>query len=619
MLGLVLTAGSHAPRPFLARAVRAVRGRALTASLVALLLGAPLAAPSRAQTHFEAVLPDSTVAALLLDDVGSLREQLAGSSWGRVLSDPAAAPLLEALEAGIDDLAARGTDAWGTDPLALLQLIEGQLALGLLHFAVAEGDEEQPQYALALLLELGESRQAFAAGFDALLQRWVEDAGMLLTTETLRELPVSVVASPDGRKGQMHSLMAGSVLVLVLSSESVDGAEHAGRLVDALRGTGGDSLAQAPAFAASMAARDAVEHEGLRLFGSAELLRDLVQPLLVDQEPDSDRAARYDGLALDALRSISGSSWFDVEWGHAVLRLDVTRADGIWGVVAAAVDQQRCELLSLAPPDVNTAFAANLDLGGAFDAGLELIAALDAQLALELIQDMAEMEGEQGFHAKDDLLDGLDGQFLLFVSEVERSEALPSDGGDPVNFLLAAGLTDGEQTRALIDGVVRKNGMHAARTRVEFEGYDLYLIPMGPVFTLAYAVLDDLLVLSASATLVQEVLRRKADPELPSLASSQDFVTARALLPGDASIISYARAGDDIRSVLNALEELQRSGTLLVNPLKPPMRLPPELLEFLRALPLPDEDVVAAHAQGAELSVLVLDERGGALSHQVAP
>jgi hypothetical protein len=588
----------------------------LAASLLVALTSVPAFAAG--DVSFEEVLPKGTLGLVLVDDMAALREDLSTTSWGRVLFDPEMSSVRGGLEDGLADMAARGNENWGHDPLAMLDAVEGQVAFALLELTLPQNlMDDTPGVAFAVLMELGEGEEEFADAFDGLIERWVEDSGQLLKTETVRELPAALVVDPDGREGEMAYLFADSVLVMVLTNSASDATELAGVLVDGLRGEAEDALLDEPAYADSVASRGVVEASGVRMWGHLGAMWELIFALAEAEDEDSVQGMQ--DMGLDRLRSLASTVWIDDGWVHTTGRVAVAEPDGMWSVVAAAIDDQRCQLLDLVPPGVVSAFAADVDMSAAFDAGLELAASIDPEVGLGIITDMAEMEADLGFHPKDDLIDGLDGQLMLFMSEVDVTEALPLGGGEPMNFCVAAGLYDGEEMRRLLDALVRRNGLHAARTRVEFEGYDLYLIPLGPGLNLAYAVLDDLLVLSASPSLVQDVLRRKANPDLMSLASSDFFSEARSKLPEAETFVQYARAGDSIRTVFTMLGEIQRTGAIQFNPLEPPEELPEELLVFLRALTLPEGDVVERHVGGAEVAVWSLDEAGGLTVDQVLP
>jgi hypothetical protein len=64
--------------------------------------------------------------------------------------------------------------------------------------------------------------------------------------------------------------------------------------------------------------------------------------------------------------------------------------------------------------------------------------------------------------------------------------------------------------------------MHAARKRTEFEGFQVYTLPVMP-FSLSYSIADDFAVFSLAPTLLQDVLRRKSNHELGSLVADAGF------------------------------------------------------------------------------------------------
>lgn len=595
------------------------RCQAWTALLLAPALVAVLAARSAAQPAFEEVLPESTVIAMLVDDLAGSRADVSDSSWGRVWADPAFAEARAVFESSIDAWAATSKEAWGSDPLELLDMLQGQAALALLQLAPPVGEDEPPTVVLALLLGLGEHAEAFADGFDTIIDRWVKQAGLVLKTGVVRELPMATVLDPDGKKGELRYTFAENTLVAVIASRGSEQGDQLGLLVDALHGEGEHVLADSPAYRASSAAPLPDDLHGMRFWcdfaAPWKLLRDFAE----EAGTGSETWKVIDGLRLDALTSFSASSWFQEGWGRSISQLAVTEAEGLFGVLSAAIQDQRPQLLALVPPGVHTAVALDLDLAAAFDASLELATRIDPKLGWSLISGMSDAEAELGFHPKDDLVDRLDGQLAFFMGTVPPEEALPgTDAADPRGFCLLVGLQDGEEVRRLIDDQVRRNGLHAARSRQEFEGFDLYLIPIMPV-TVVYAVLDDLFILSLSPSLVQDVLRRRANPELASLATDESFQAARALLPEDATVVSYARAGDGLRSVLAMLNAVQSSGSLALNPMAPPTELPPELAEWLARFPLPGPEVVDRHIEGAELGVVTLGADGSLRMSQAVP
>jgi len=473
------------------------------------------------------------------------------------------------------------------------------------------------------MAEVGDDPEAFADGFDALVDAWVEEAGLVLKTDVVRELPVAIVVDAEGEQGELRYAFVDGTLVATISSRGVDPADDLGQLIDGLRGESEQlPLAESPAYAESLAAGADQPLAGVRAWVSLRPLWDLARLARQSADPEGATDSEWEmveNLGALAVSTLAGASWYADGRSRSAAALTIEETSGVFSVLAAAVASQRCELLKLVPPGVDTAVAADLDLAAAFDASLELATEIDPELGWDLISGLADAEADLGFHPKDDLIDRTDGQLAFFLSEVPAEESLPGGlvpGGK--NFALLVGLNDGEGMRLLIDALIRKHGLNAARSRQEFEGFDVYLIPIMPV-TVAYAVLDDLLVVSLAPSLVQDVLRRKAHPELASLAGSEDYLAARAELPEQASMLSYARGGDGLRSALKTLLEVQRSGQLMISPVSPPVVLPPELQATLERLELPGPEVVDRYVDGVELAVITIHEDGSLSVAQTTP
>lgn len=582
------------------------------------------------QVSFEEVLPPETLAAVLVDDVSALTADLQASSWGRFFGDPACAPAKTMLMQGLAQWSTESAETLGVDPLELLGMVSGGAALAVLELGLPEIPGGDPALALGLLLDLGEQAEAFGDGLDTLLGRAVDQAGLVLKNETVRQLPVAVLLDAEGEKSALRYGLEGTVLVVTIVSPGLEHGDHFGRLVDGLRGEAELVLADAEDFVGTLAARKVLPVNGLRVWADVGGFVTRLMQSLKSKAPTTpilsvELLTRLESLGLSSMGSMASVSWMEAGRSFSRGRFNSGAEEGLFEVIGAAVGAQRPNLLSLVPAGVQSAFAADINLDGVFDATLELITRVDPDTGWAVVNGLAEAEVSMGFHPKDDLIDRLDGQIAVLVSEVPAEQSLaglmggPDLGGPPQNFALLLGLRDGVEVATLLDGIVRKNGLHAARTRIEFEGFEIQQVPLFPV-TLSYAVLDDLFVFSLAPSLVQDVLRRRANPGLANLAASDDFRAARALLPEDATVLSYSRGGDQLRDLLATLRHAQKTGELELNPLDPRgLPLSEKLLEFLRSLPLPSDEVVDRHVKGAEVSSFVLDEDGSFTLYQVAP
>jgi hypothetical protein len=156
------------------------------------------------------------------------------------------------------------------------------------------------------------------------------------------------------------------------------------------------------------------------------------------------------------------------------------------------------------------------------------------------------MHDALGFDLKDDVLARLDGRVAFMMAEVPEGEGLALPGTGALfarrNMLLALGVSDADGLRDLIDAQLRKAGLHATKQCTDMLGFQVCHVPIFPGVALDYAILHDVLLLSASPTLVQDALRRSATPDLPDLAARKDVAAGLAALHAHPGFVGYADA-----------------------------------------------------------------------------
>jgi hypothetical protein len=291
--------------------------------------------------------------------------------------------------------------------------------------------------------------------------------------------------------------------------------------------------------------------------------------------------------------------------------LDFLGSGWVQDVLLAGVGEQQPMLTRLMPDSAESTYAMDLDLGSMFDAFLGLTMEEDPEEARDIIAGMAEMEADIGFHLRDDLLDNMDGQLGFFISEVPVGEGLPMaapTGAPPVNYALLMGLADGEAMSAMLDSLVRSQGLHAARQLQEFEGYSIYVVPFFGM-NACYAVLDDLVVLSLAPSMVKDVLRRKSNPELPSLESVEDVELRRALLPADLTMVSCQDAAAQMVGALVGLAAMPLVLESMEMELEMEDGFP--FLGLLEALSAVDPEVIEKYYRDTySLSSITVSEQG---------
>jgi hypothetical protein len=253
--------------------------------------------------------------------------------------------------------------------------------------------------------------------------------------------------------------------------------------------------------------------------------------------------------------------------------------------------------------DVRSFTALNVDLAGMFDTVSRMLIEMDVITPSDLVQFLTSAESEVGFNPRDDLLELLTGEFVFIVDDVDPSEALPIPGADAVNYALIVGLGDGVAFTTLVDGVIRKLGFHVGRKSEEFQGFQVYQVPM-PIMTLSlgYAVLDDMAVLSLSPTMLRDVLRRKASADLPGITGSERYHEAVARVRAGYGMIGFSDTASDMKSMLRTLSNLDEYVDEDTDEDSP--------LRWLARLLLPDEALVDDYFTGGTASVCTIDESG---------
>ena len=568
--------------------------------LAGLLLCATGAAPRvHAQNAALDALPGNTLAVFSIDDVSTLRASYAESVLGQLYADAAFDDFHEELDLLLTQLADEALAATGVDPFELADMVTGSVSWAMLEMnsKVSEGQEA---IAMCLLVDSGENVDDFAQGVDRLAEELVDARDMVLVVEDLNGVDVGVLINPEMDDVEMRYGFVESMLGVTFESTDLD-RDYFAEIIDGLQGAAEDVLSEAAGFRRSVAAKSDASLRVWMDFGG--FLMGISEGLEAGGHLDLETAK---DLGLFSLGGIG--SYVSVGAGGMNAQLDVEFTGGgqVKDVLLAGVGDQSPELTKLIPADVSSSYSMDLDMASMFDAFLEVLMGEDPEMAREMITGMAEMESEVGFNPREDFMENLDGQMAFFATVVEPGEGMPFAMTDPpVNFALLMGLNDGEAMAATLDGVVRSQGLHAVRQLEEFEGYNLYVVPVLPGTSAAYAVTDDLLVLSMAPSLVKDVLRRKANPELPSIASSKDVQARLARLPRERTLVIHEDAAKQLQGALASIAEgLALMGSETDEEFAPFMGLLESLAEV-------DPTVVDKYYRGAQtVSTVTLSARG---------
>ncbi len=107
-------------------------------------------------------------------------------------------------------------------------------------------------------------------------------------------------------------------------------------------------------------------------------------------------------------------------------------------------------------------------------------------------------------------------------------------GRGPHNVAVFLGIQDAKAADTFLTELLRSMGWYAARLREEFQGFQVYHLPVMGV-NVHYVVLGECVLASASDTLLKDVLRRKSNPALESLLGSDLVKAAMERLDSDSA------------------------------------------------------------------------------------
>ncbi len=532
------------------------------------------AAPAQetpAKPGFETVFAQDSLFFLGVDDVTALQKDLEASAWGRLFADEKAEPVKTAFRALLESLAAESKKEVGIDLVETAGLVTGRFGVTLSGIANNKHGEWKPASIQSRLGDLhgavaaeagehaGELKERVARCFNDL----VESGKAVMKLETAGTVDFVTVTPKDPEDHARISLAAiGPTLALGFASGGDAERDDFARFLGALGGEGGDALAQSPAFRTSIAARPG----GVKLWLDTGAL---IRASMAQDDEKDEGVAMQRALGLHEFGGFAARLTLDADG----MRVDAHQA---WGggwlpkVIDAFFAGGDLTLLKLVPVEARMALALHLDLA----TGLDTMDAARKELGEAPLfsapppEDPAAGTEEARLDPRKDFVDHLDGRIALFAAETDPTEAfqfLPT--AVPMNFALAVGVKNAEALRTSLDTLLRKNGLYAGRQRREFEGFQVYTLQATP-FMLHYALVDDFLVASLSQTMLQDVLRRKSHPELPSLAADPAFTRQLEAMTRPHALLVWSKSSSDIFSgaASAAASELGPGGMAIAPP-----------------------------------------------------
>ncbi|MHC5209094.1 MAG: hypothetical protein ACYTG2_00065 [Planctomycetota bacterium] len=561
-----------------------------------------LCGPVVAQQGFQHAVPEDTLVFLGIDDVTAYGEDWSQSALGSFWTSERMRPTRDSIASDIDGIRAKLEEEVGADLLRFPGMIDGPFAFALLDFEMPrEGMSDEPSVAVCMLADVGQQRDECQLLLDRLMEKVRAEADeVVIKQEEVADLEVTAIVSTDPHDDNVQVRFAFHEQTLVVLLQTGDlSRDPFLRMADGLDGRADSALAGSSSFRSSLAAG---QHSGVRLYADVGRILDSVfVGVEASEGPDSVREMM--ALGLDQMGVLSMNLQCGEDGSTAAMRLDWPGDGWVPQIMRHLCAPGSFPAARYVPAEARSFTAFNADLPGMFDTVSRMLIDMKAITPTDLVQFLTETETDLGFNPRDDLLELFTGEFVLVTDDVDPSEALPIVTGDSTNFALIVGLHDGDSFTTLLDGLVRKTGFHVGRKSEEFQGFQVYQVPM-PITTisLGYAVLDDMAVISLSPTMLRDILRRRASSDLPTMIGTDKYLEAIQRVGPEHGMIAFSDTASDMKQLLRTLRTLPDLVGEAGGENGP--------LEWLKALPLPDDSLIDEHFSGGTVSVCTIDENG---------
>jgi len=510
---------------------------------------APAPAPTTAaRVNFDALMPSGSLLYAGIDSVEQVRADFAASAWGRLLADPANEVVRASFTQLLERMSEGSKKETGFDFVETVQWITGRAGVGMFgDMGAREGSDFGFTAGLEAPDHIAELRERAQKVFD----KQGEDGRVVLKHENEGDVDVTLAVPKEGAKGDfdgdLRVAAAGSVLL-------VDGASGAFRekpnfrdALAGLRGEAKDPLSAVPAFKSSLAARAG----GVKFwFDSGKVIR-------AEAATAAATTPMFSMLGLEEFGALSARLTVDAKELHLEAQQACSEKCTLAKLLGAWLAGSDTSLFKLIPAEAEHAIALHLDFTKGMDATDAFRKANGMAPEAPPADPAAGADPAAAAAAppdpRKDFMDHLDGRIAIFGGQVDPSEALPLFGGEgpPISVCMVIGVKAAEPLRASLDRAMRMVGLHAARKKSEFQGFEVYSVPIMPM-TLHYAIVDDFAVVSLSPTLLQDVLRRKSDKELKSLATDPSFKREIEALTSNPSLVLWEKVDPKLFQTIGA-------------------------------------------------------------------
>ncbi len=509
-------------------AARWARSCVLALVLVTCVKSAPAADDVSAEAYF----PAETYLFVSCPSVADLKERVGESSLGKLWSDRAMSAFQGEFNTHLEQLGAKVQEEVGIPLTKLLELPEGEVALGVC--------KVNNKLGAALIMDVGENTDTLAKVRELVNAKLSEDGTK--TTETYEDIEITVLTNNRGEKGQVTHFVDESYFAVTVG---VTGLDLAKALIDRWDGENEKSFAKNSVF---NAIKEECE-ESDDAYSDLYYYIDPVNFALETQKQNprtAGNAAMAQGflpiLGLDKLKAIGGCASFESEDFDSVSRtmfyVDQPAA-GVLGVFKMPATLE-------GPPkwvdkNVDSYSGFTWDVAGAYASIDGLVKMFMPQAGgLDALMDQAANHPvNPGIHPKKDLLDQLTGVMHMISTEA------PDGSAEAQRVLLAIGVKDELTVQNVLEKVASKVPNLKAR---QFEGVTIYDIEGAGATSPGLAVTRGHLFFATVPAALESAIRGKTVAEEP-LADAADYKAVAEHFETPASSIGFSRPAVQIKGV----------------------------------------------------------------------
>lgn len=561
---------------------------------------------------FEEVLPAETLAFVGVEDIGALKKSFHASAWGRFLKDQQFGSFHDWLSGQVTELGSQAKEETGTDPFELLEMLEGPAALFLLDVADPDRssvDEKDVPVAFGALLDLGENGEAFLDRFHSLWATEAEDGNVILGTEEIAGIEVTLITDPErdaeNPMEMRYGVKDGTFVLTMISAELSDRAFF-DSICAGLDDMVEETLDHTDGFATSIAGEASGAIRGFANVG--ELMRRAVASAEARGEMGPDEKNMYDAFGFSEIGNVALVADLTEAGSRLDLELGWTGQGHLAGMLQAIFASAELVTPRYVPDSYVSMNAIRFDIGQGIDAVMSVMREVEPEQAAEAEAMMEMFFQQEGFNVRTDVIDNLAGEIGFYQAKVDdEMEALPGTEDDPMSLTFLLPMADGGKLEVAVDALLRQSGFHAMRKRDEFQGEAVYSVPLPMLGSgLHYTISGDLLVISLSRSMLEDVLRRHGGADLPTAAASDAWAEAVDLLDGHApTSVGFQDAGESVKGMLEALTALARGEipgvTVGGMPARDPDQIPFEV---------PDPEIASQYFKGTSVTVVRVHESG---------